>query len=72
MPAAIYNELFSKISDGNLTPRLFKKTESPIERLDLTFGNEIKIIHQNMICKSTGTFLTNSTYIVKPAYQKVT
>ena len=48
MPAAMYNELFSKISDGNLTPRLFKKTESPIERLDLTFGNEIKIIHQNI------------------------
>ena len=54
----------SNIGDGNLTPRLLRNIESPIDRLCRTLGNANNITHQKIICKSTGTFRINSTYTV--------
>ena len=43
------SEPSSNIGDGSLTPRLFKKIESPIDKLWRTFGRASKITHQKIL-----------------------
>ena len=54
----------SKTGAGALNPRLFKNNVPKIGILSRIFGRPVKIAHQRIIWRSSGTFRVTSTYAV--------